>query len=68
MDDLSESGRLPTESGRVDVQAALVADFMICSLTTRGSSTSCLYMSVTLVFLTSTPVHLDSTIFQSKAT
>ena len=31
---------------------------MIRSLTTRGSNTSCLNMSVTFLFLTSTPVHL----------
>src|SRR6266487_5209973 len=41
-----------------NIEAAAVADFIICSLTTRGSNTSCLYMSVTFVFLTSTPVHL----------
>src|SRR5437899_11290829 len=41
-----------------NIEAASVADFIICSLTTRGSSTSCLNMSVTFVFLTSTPVHL----------
>ena len=46
-----------TSSIRKSMQAASVADFIICSLITTGSNTFCLYISKTFVLLTLIPVH-----------
>ena len=40
------------------IHAASVADYIICSLTTIGSTTSIDNISAILVFLASIPVHL----------